>query len=392
MDTKKDARHIVVIRRGQFCKWPCKMLRFLNFIPTFADYFDVIDSKNRPLLNEREILVNLKAIVTDADNTPPSEVAKSAVGVLTTENRKHWAQLRRMLESNSTNRQCLSVVDEALFVVCLDDSSPEGPAEMCNNFLCGTYQLTKTGPGSSGSVQTGTCTNRWYDKLQIIVCANGAAGINFEVSPFICTAARDSQYFNLSQHTGVDGHTVLRYAADIYTDNLLLMAKSISPQAPTLFKAKPSPHSKSSLKHGPGQFSQYRHERPESPPLQHPLVTLPRKLEWSLSSQLLVGIRFAETRLSDLICQNDVQVLEFSGFGKQWITQFGQLSPDAFIQMAFLAGYYGLYGRIECMYEPAMTKAFYHGRTEAIRSVQPESANFVKVCVHLLCNSNHPRS
>lgn len=30
-----------------------------------------------------------------------------------------------------------------------------------------------------------------YDKLQIIVCANGEAGINFE-------------------HTGVDGHTVLR--------------------------------------------------------------------------------------------------------------------------------------------------------------------------------------
>jgi hypothetical protein len=31
-------------------------------------------------------------------------------------------------------------------------------------------------------------------QLQIIVCANGEAGINFE-------------------HTGVDGHTVLRYAA-----------------------------------------------------------------------------------------------------------------------------------------------------------------------------------
>lgn len=145
----------------------------------------MIDSKNRPLLNEREILANLKAILADADNTPLSEVAKSAVGVLSTENRKQWAQLRRSLESNSTNRQCLSVVDDALFVVCLDDASPDGPAEMCMNFLCGTYQLTKTGPGSAGSVQTGTCTNRWYDKLQIIVCANGTAGINFEVGPFV---------------------------------------------------------------------------------------------------------------------------------------------------------------------------------------------------------------
>jgi hypothetical protein len=36
-------------------------------------------------------------------------------------------------------------------------------------------------------------------------------------------------------------------------------------------------------------------------------------------------------------------------------------------------------GRIECVYEPAMTKAFLHGRTEAIRSVQPESVEFIKV-------------
>lgn len=41
--------------------------------------------------------------------------------------------------------------------------------------------------------QVGTCTNRWYDKLQLIVFENGAAGVNFE-------------------HTWVDGHTVLRFA------------------------------------------------------------------------------------------------------------------------------------------------------------------------------------
>lgn len=35
-----------------------------------------------------------------------------------------------------------------------------------------------------------------WEQLQIIVCADGAAGINFE-------------------HTGVDGHTVLRYMLDL---------------------------------------------------------------------------------------------------------------------------------------------------------------------------------
>lgn len=47
--------------------------------------------------------------------------------------------------------------------------------------------------------------------------------------------------------------------------------------------------------------------------------------------------------------------------------------------MAYQAAYYILYGRMECVYEPAMTKAFYHGRTEAIRPVTPESEAFVKV-------------
>jgi carnitine O-acetyltransferase len=46
--------------------------------------------------------------------------------------------------------------------------------------------------------------------------------------------------------------------------------------------------------------------------------------------------------------------------------------------MAYQAAYFSLYGRTECTYEPAMTKAFLHGRTESIRSVQPESVAFVR--------------
>lgn len=94
--------------------------------------------------------------------------------------------------------------------------------------------------------------------------------------------------------------------------------------------------------------------------------------------ELRIGIRYAETRLSDLICQNECSSLEFTGYGKGFMTQHG-FSPDAFVQMAFQAAYFGLYGRVECVYEPAMTKAFLHGRTEAIRSVQPESVAFTKM-------------
>ncbi|EPQ51919.1 acyltransferase ChoActase/COT/CPT [Gloeophyllum trabeum ATCC 11539] len=328
MVTNHESQHIVVLRRGQFY------------------WFNVLDDENRPLLTEREILRNLQAIVSDADKTPVTEVARTAIGVLSTENRKTWSSLRTTLMKERDNAQCLQIIDRALFVVCLDDAAPDTLSELCDNFLCGTYNL-------ANGVQIGTCTNRWYDKLQIIVCADGAAGINFE-------------------HTGVDGHTVLRFAADIFTEGLMLLARSINPSAPTLFRASLSPHAKS--------YKQPRNSnnngKPPTPPPDI-IDTTPKKLEWVLTPELRAGIRFAETRLSDLICQNDCQALEFKGYGKNFIVSHG-ISPDAFVQMAFQAAYFGLYGRIECTYEPAMTKSFLHGRTEAIRTVQPQSVDFVK--------------
>ncbi|CAL1705975.1 unnamed protein product [Somion occarium] len=328
MEVHPDSRHLVVLRRGQFY------------------WFDVLDMMNRPVLTEREILRNLQAIVQDADQLPTHEVARNSIGVLSTENRKVWSSLRKALIRNRNNESCLEIIDNALFVVCLDDASPDNLAELCSNFLCGTYNLW-------GGVQIGTCTNRWYDKLQIIVTADGAAGINFE-------------------HTGVDGHTVLRYAADIFTEGLMLLARSINPTAPTLFHAPLSPYAKS---YKPPRGHKHGQSGTLTPG--YIIDTAPKKLEWVLFPELRAGIRFAETRLSDLICQNDCQALEFKTYGKNFITSHG-FSPDAFIQMAFQAAYYGLYGRIECTYEPAMTKNFLHGRTEAIRTVQPHSVEFVK--------------
>jgi hypothetical protein len=78
-------------------------------------------------------------------------------------------------------------------------------------------------------------------------------------------------------------------------------------------------------------------------PPEEDLETSPKKLTWTLTPDLKAGVRFAETRISDLICQNDSQALEFKGYGKNFITRHG-FSPDAFVQMAFQAAFYGLYG------------------------------------------------
>lgn len=311
------AKHIVAICRGQFY------------------WFDVLDDASDLIMAEKDMALNLQVIVDDAEQTPIQEAAKGALGVLTTENRKIWAGLRDVLtrRPESNNSECLSIVDSALFILCLDYTAPQTGAELCGNMLCGTSEVVK-------GIQIGTCTNRWYDKLQIIVCKNGSAGINFE-------------------HTGVDGHTVLRMASDVYTDTILRFAKSINGQAPSLWAStSPDPS-----KRDPDSFGD--------------VSTTPHKLEWDMLPELSTALRFAETRLADLIQQNEFQTLDFTGYGKNFITSMG-FSPDAFVQMAFQAAYYGLYGRIECTYEPAMTKVFLHGRTEAIRVATPESSNFVQ--------------
>ncbi|KAI8634115.1 choline/Carnitine O-acyltransferase [Xylariaceae sp. FL1651] len=312
-----ESKHIVVLCHGQFY------------------WFDVLDDNSDLIMSERDISINLQTIIDDAAQTPIQEAAKGALGILSTENRKTWSGLRDVLtrEEGSNNADCLGIVDSALFVLCLDYTEPVTAAALCQNMLCGTNEVVK-------GIQIGTCVNRWYDKLQIIVCKNGSAGINFE-------------------HTGVDGHTVLRFASDVYTDTILRFARTINGQAPSLWKTtSPDPS-----KRDPESFGDVN--------------TTPHKLEWDMIPELSVAVRFAETRLADLISQNEFECLDFSGYGKNFITSMG-FSPDAFVQMAFQAAYYGLYGRVECTYEPAMTKAYLHGRTEAIRSVTEDSVNFVR--------------
>ncbi|PYI08685.1 carnitine acetyl transferase [Aspergillus sclerotiicarbonarius CBS 121057] len=311
------AKHVVVMCRGQFY------------------WFDVLDDNHDLIMNEKDIAVNLQVIIGDAEQTPIHDAAKGALGVLSTENRKVWSGLRDILtkDEGSNNAECLNIVDTALFVLCLDYTEPHNTSELCANMLCGTSEVVR-------GVQVGTCTNRWYDKLQIIVCKNGSAGINFE-------------------HTGVDGHTVLRFASDVYTDTILRFARTINGQAPTLWAtSSPDPS-----KRDPRSFGN--------------VSTTPRKLEWDMAPELSIALRFAESHLSDLLQQHEFQVLDFKGFGKNFITSMG-FSPDAFVQMAFQAAYYGLYGHMENTYEPAMTKAFLHGRTEAIRTVTNECVDFVK--------------
>jgi carnitine O-acetyltransferase len=54
------------------------------------------------------------------------------------------------------------------------------------------------------------------------------------------------------------------------------------------------------------------------------------------------------------------------------------MSPDGWVQMSYQLAYYKLKGEARSTYESAMTKRFFHGRTETLRSVTNESVEFTR--------------
>lgn len=231
------------------------------------------------------------------------------------------------------------MIDSALFVLVLDDYIPADIHAAAANALHGTNQLTE-----SDTIQVGSCLNRWYDKLQIIVCKDGTSQINFE-------------------HATIDGHTALRLVSDVFAETVISFADSIV-----------------NLIHGRGLISSVITAAIEraATSKDNKLDVLPKKLIFEFSKSTFDRIYFAESALCDSVVASDTFVLEFTNYGKNLIVA-NKMSPDAFVQMSILLAYYTLYGRVVCMYEPAMTKAFYHGRTEAIRGATQQAKELCQI-------------
>ncbi|OXB84701.1 UNVERIFIED_CONTAM: hypothetical protein H355_001178, partial [Colinus virginianus] len=81
-----------------------------------------------------------------------------------------------------------------------------------------------------------------------------------------------------------------------------------------------------------------------------------------------------------VVCQvSDLQLAcyAFTSFGKALIKK-RKLHPDTFVQLALQLAYYKCHGRPGCCYETAMTRRFYHGRTETIRPCTVEAVQWCR--------------
>lgn len=170
-------------------------------------------------IDEHDIAQILSCIVQDGQATDLEDAIESALGALTSLPRKSWALTRKhVIQMSERNETAIDIIDTALFVLVLDDYIPKDVHDAASNMLHGTHFLRKSERSAKLSTKpkgsfvkeymAGTCCNRWYDKLQIIVCADGSAGVNFE-------------------HSAIDGHTALRFASDIFAETIVTFAKSI---------------------------------------------------------------------------------------------------------------------------------------------------------------------
>ena len=341
-----QSNHIVIFKGGRMYYVQC-----LNQ-PTNTDSDSEDWSVAVDIPDLMDILQTIQQHSESKKDTPEDGVG---LGVLTSLPRSEWAQARHTLQDyDPLNENSLAIIDSALFVLVLDDSTPQSPSDMAANMLHGSYQVDYDSV-SRTERQQGTCGNRWYDKLQIIVCADGVSGINFE-------------------HSAIDGHTALRFVSDVYAETVISFAQSITKLVAAQHDLIPHVIDAPVV-------------RAKDKSSTSTLDVFPKRIPFLIPPSIQTQMYHAETHLGDQIVATDTHCLEFgshqeSGYGKLFIVSH-KLSPDSFVQLSMMLAYYQLYGKLVCAYEPVLTKQFYHGRTEAMR---PATVQAKQLC-ELFCNT-----
>ncbi|GAV08185.1 hypothetical protein RvY_17916 [Ramazzottius varieornatus] len=247
------------------------------------------------------------------------------VGILTTLDRSAWARVYRHLQKKKHNRHVLNQIHHSLFVLCLD-SLDERKSSKKSAMTDAARQVLH---GNGSDANSG---NRWFDKtLQLIVGANGVCGWNYE-------------------HTLIEGPPLFRM--------MEYVMKQTGP--PYDFPS----HSSGNMRNVSRHATAY-----ESKPML-----------WELDEDVISAVGSAKASMDTAIKDVDLEVMEFTQFGKDFIKS-RKISPDSFFQMALQLAFYRMYNQIPATYESASTRQFLGGRTETIRSASEESGKFVEAMV-----------
>eukprot|EP01125_Pyxidicula_operculata_P004709 TRINITY_DN1760_c1_g1_i4.p1 TRINITY_DN1760_c1_g1~~TRINITY_DN1760_c1_g1_i4.p1 ORF type:complete len:591 (-),score=103.16 TRINITY_DN1760_c1_g1_i4:1234-3006(-) len=107
------------------------------------------------------------------------------------------------------------------------------------------------------------------------------------------------------------------------------------------------------------------------------LTDTPRQLEWVLNSPLSRDLTTCIDNFDRLANNTAISRLQFTTFGKEFITKQLKCSPDAIVQTSIQMAYYSLHKRLAAQYESTATRKFKRGRTETTRSLSVPMKKFI---------------
>lgn len=317
-----ESRHVVFLTNNQYYS--------LELLTPCEDVSK--NPKHKMWFKDSELAQIIENIIDTSAKVDNITAVKNGIGAITTQTYSHWRSAR--FELLRTNKEAIEAIDNALFVVVLDTTcSPTSDQEKVQVISHGTSMLHM-----GTNIQIGSCTSRWYDKLQLIVTANSTAGVVWESS-------------------SMDSTAILRFISDIYTDLILKLAKNINGAENTLFDE--------TIQFVSGKESDLK------PSYQ--------KIEFNLSPELKNMIHLSETRLADLLNQHEYKNLTMK-VDNHLISKFSIL-PDSFLQICFQVANYALYGRIANTMEPIMTRKFMDARTDLVIVQDEDVANLAKLFI-----------
>lgn len=123
----------------------------------------------------------------------------------------------------------------------------------------------------------------------------------------------------------------------------------------------------------------------ESEPVSDPVHVAPRTqmrkpklLKWKVDEEIREAIEHAEVVAKSIAVDSDAAVLIFDLYGSDFIKRIARVSPDAYVQMVVQLAYYRLHDKWTATYETGSTRAFYHGRTDTIRTCSTDVVDFLQ--------------
>ncbi|WVQ82818.1 hypothetical protein IAT38_004950 [Cryptococcus sp. DSM 104549] len=280
-----DNHHIVVLRNNRYFK---------------------VDTKGRGKAELAEAFRKVKAAADGKEG--------SGLGVLCADDRDVWTDARdHLLSLSPSNKASIQTIDSAILCVCLDDGpAPANEDARAWSLWAGGHDRSPKGKGF----------NRWFDKHQIIVDANGESGFNGE-------------------HSMLDGTPTLRL-------NEFTLASVDQGKIPL--------------------------ELPSGEANTSPMPE-PEEIVFELDDKLRGIVEESKKGFGEEMALQDLKMVNFTGYGKNAIKTH-RTSPDAWAQMIKQLAFYRLFSRPAITYESCQTRKFLLGRTEVIRVASSESKAF----------------